>query len=490
MILIRFSLSIIVLLFIPLVALPFQIEAQVPSIIHIHSTFSTGRDSIESIVQTARKKGIKIIIMTDHNLIKFEYGLFPLRNLIKKSESQSSIMLKKPETYLKEIERLNKRYPDILIIPGCEVASFYYWQGNPLKGQLKLKDWDRHLLLIGLYNAEDFRRIPQIGSPADRSFRLSSFLYLWPIALFVIGCKLINYKKEEKVKLKLMVVKRKKTYRWQGIFLIIISVIFLINYFPFTQYHYNIYKGYAGYAPYQQVIDFAHKNDILVYWAHPESTNSRDYNMVKFMTDKYPEALIKTSHYNGFAALYEGWRECAKPGGYWDEALIEFLKGNRDKPVWCIGELDYHYEGEGGKTIDQVQTIFLSHTINSESILHCLESGKMYAMRRTRDYCLQLNEFYVTASNKKIFSGETLYAAEYPQIVAHVSAIPEAEQRITVKLIRNGKIIKQIHASSPVQLDYIDTKAEPYSYYRLDISTQYPHQLYSNPIFFKLKGEN
>jgi hypothetical protein len=484
-----FSFLIISLLFTTSTVFSQQVEEQIPGIIHVHSTFSTGRDTIESIVQAAHKKGIKIIIMTDHNLIKFEYGLFPLRNLIRKSESHSSIMLKKPETYLREIERLNKHYPDVLIIPGCEVASFYYWEGNPLKGQLELKDWDRHLLLIGLYNAEDFRRIPQIGSPADRSFRLSSLLYLWPIALFMIGWKLKNYKKEEKIKLKLMVLKRKKTYRWQGISLMIISIIFLINYFPFTQYHYNIYKGYAGYAPYQQVIDFAHKKDILVYWAHPESTNSRDYNRVKFITDKYPEALIKTSHYNGFAALYEGRRECAKPGGYWDEALIEFLKGKRDKPVWCIGELDYHYEGEGGKTIDQVQTIFLSHTINSESILHCLKSGKMYAVRRTRHYCLQLNEFYVTASNKKVFSGETLSAAEYPQIVAQISTSPETEKRITAKLIRNGIVIKEIKGSSPVQLNYIDTEAEPYNYYRLDISTKYPHQIFSNPIFFKLKAE-
>ncbi len=486
---IRFSLSTIVLLFISLVVLPFQFEEQTPGIIHIHSTFSTGRDSIESVVQSAQNNGIKVIIMSDHNLIKFEYGLFPLRNLIRKRVSQSSILLHKPEIYLKEIELLNKRYPDILIIPGCEVASFYYWEGSLLKKQLQLKDWDRHLLLIGLNDTEDFRQIPQTGSRANRTFHLSSLLYLWPIVLFMIGWKLKNYKKEEIVKLKLIVVKGKKTYRWQGILLIIISIIFLINYFPFTKESYNIYEGYAGYAPYQQVIDFAQKKNILVYWAHPESKSSRDYDMVKFITDKYPEALIKTSGYNGFAALYEGWRECAKPGGFWDEVLTDFLKGKRDNPVWCIGELDYHYEGEAGKTIDQVQTIFLTNTINNESILNCLKKGKIYAVRRTKDYCLRLDKFYITASTTKAFSGEFLFAEDYPQIVAHISTFPEIENKITVKLIRNGKIIKQIHASSPVQLDYIDTKAEPYSYYRLDISTQYPHQLYSNPIFFKLKRE-
>jgi hypothetical protein len=489
MIRIKFSPLTIVLLFIPLVALPFQFKGQIPGIIHIHSTFSTGRDSIESIVQSAQNNGLKVIIMNDHNLIKFEYGLFPLRNLIRKSVSQSSILLHKPEKYLKEIELLNKRYPDILIIPGCEVACFYYWEGSLLKRQLQLKDWDRHLLLIGLDDTEDFRQIPQIGSRANRAFRLSSLLYLWPIALFVIGWKLKNYKKEEKVKLKLMVVKRKKTYRWQGILLIIISVIFIINYFPFTKESYNIHEGYAGYAPYQQVIDFAQKKNILVYWAHPESKNSRDYDIVKFTTDKYPEALIKTSGYNGFAALYEGWRECAKPGGYWDAVLTDFLKGKRDNPIWCIGELDYHYEGESGKTIDQVQTIFLANTINNESILNCLKNGKMYAVRRTKDYCLRLDKFYITASNAKAFSGELISADDYPHIVAHISTFPKRENRITAKLIRNGKIIKQIRASSPIQFDYIDTKAKPYSYYRLDISTQYPHQLYSNPIFFKLKGK-
>lgn len=462
----------------------------IPGIIHIHSTFSSGSYSIAHLVRLAREKGIKILIMTDHNLIQIEYGILPFRELIKRRINQSSILLNTPEAYLEEIHHLNAQYQDILIIPGCEVSPFYYWQGSLLKRKLELRDWDRGLLLIGMDKPEHFRQIPQIGNSANRSFRLSSLLFFWPIILLVIGWILVTYKRKEEIKLQLITIKRAKTYRWQGILLIILSLIFLINYFPFTQDRYSSYKGYAGYAPYQKVIDFAQKQGLLSYWAHPESSNARDFDIVKLQTDKYPEALIKTVGYTGFSALYEGWRECAKPGGYWDKGLIEFLKGQRGRPIWCIGELDYHFEGEGRKTIDQVQTIFLVTKANKKEVLDSLENGRVYALRRTEEYSLCLEQFYLMTGKASALSGDTLMASELPRIRAKVSAQPNTDQVITVKIIRNGKMIKEFHGKSPLVVDYFDSTASSYCYYRLDISTRYPHQIFSNPIFFQLNGKN
>ena len=460
-----------------------------PGIIHVHSTFSTGRYSITHLVELARKKGIRVLIMTDHNLIKLEYGISPFRGLIRKRINQASILYNSPEKYLKEIERLNSRYSDITIIPGCEVAPFYYWEGSLLERKLALKDWDRSLLLIGIDKPADFRKIPQIGNSASQSFRLSSILLFWPIALLIAGWKLAKYKRREKVKLQLITIKKEKTYRWQGYLLIILALLFLISYFPFTQERYSPYEGYAGYAPYQKVIDFANQKDFLSFWAHPESSNVREYDIVTLQTDKYPEALIKTTGYTGFSALYEGWRKCANPGGYWDKVLIEFLEGKRGKPVWCIGELDYHFEGEGRKTIDEVQTVFIVDKIDKTEILGALKNGRTYALRKTKDYSLHLEEFYLTAKESKALSGDTLIASEPPRIMAQVTAQPDTGQTIKVKLIRNGKVIKDFHGVSPITIDYIDTEAPPSCYYRLDISTKYPHQIFSNPIFFQLKGK-
>jgi len=425
--------------------------------------------------------------MTDHNLIRLEYGILPFRGLIKRRINKPSILLNNPEAYLEEINSLNKQYRDILIIPGCEVAPFYYWQGILLKRKLDLRDWDRSILIIGMDKPEDFRQIPQIGNSANRSFRLSSLLFLWPIALLIAGWKLAKYKRKESVKLQLIVIKREKTYRWQGILLIIISLLFLINYFPFTKDRYSIYSGYAGYTPYQRVIDFAQKKELLSYWAHPESQDVHNYGIVTLKTDKYPEALIKTNSYTGFSALYEGWRECANPGGYWDKVLIEYIEGEREKPVWCIGELDYHFEVKGGKTIDQVQTIFMVNKINKAEILDSLRNGRIYALRKTDKYSLHLVNFYLMADNAIALSGDTLIASESPRIMAKITAQPYTDKVIKVKLIRNGQVIKNFQGNSPLMVDYLDRTAPSFCYYRLDISTRYPHQIFSNPIFFHIK---
>lgn len=47
----------------------------VPAAVHISSTVSDGKHSIPEIIEIAKENGIKVIIFTDHDLVKWEYGL-------------------------------------------------------------------------------------------------------------------------------------------------------------------------------------------------------------------------------------------------------------------------------------------------------------------------------------------------------------------------------------------------------------------------------
>ena len=103
---------------------------QAEAAIHISSTVSDGKLSIDEIVKIAKQNDIKIVILTDHDFMKWEYGLWPLRRIIKKTLETNSIYTYGINRYLKEIEEIQKKNPDLVLIPGVECAPFYYWSGN------------------------------------------------------------------------------------------------------------------------------------------------------------------------------------------------------------------------------------------------------------------------------------------------------------------------------------------------------------------------
>ena len=51
-------------------------------IIHVHSNFSTGELTPAEIVAKAKEAGIKIVVFTDHDLVRAAWGLPPFRNLL------------------------------------------------------------------------------------------------------------------------------------------------------------------------------------------------------------------------------------------------------------------------------------------------------------------------------------------------------------------------------------------------------------------------
>jgi hypothetical protein len=56
---------------------------QLPGVVHVHSSFSSGKYSIGELVSRAENKGLEVLILTDHDQVVMEYGLFPFRNLIR-----------------------------------------------------------------------------------------------------------------------------------------------------------------------------------------------------------------------------------------------------------------------------------------------------------------------------------------------------------------------------------------------------------------------
>ena len=82
--------SLVIVLFISSIAFAEELF-QAPAVIQIASTVSDGKYSLEEIVQTARINGIKIVILGERDFMRWEYGLWPLRGLIKKTVKSNSL---------------------------------------------------------------------------------------------------------------------------------------------------------------------------------------------------------------------------------------------------------------------------------------------------------------------------------------------------------------------------------------------------------------
>jgi hypothetical protein len=132
----------------------------VPGLTDLRTTFSDGAHSPEDLVNVARLRGFRVLFFNDHHRIKLTYGVPPFRGLIKYSKEYPSIMTHGPQSYLDEITRLSRLYPDMILVPGSIISPFYYWSGSWFSGGLTVHHYDRKILAFNLTNAKDYERVP------------------------------------------------------------------------------------------------------------------------------------------------------------------------------------------------------------------------------------------------------------------------------------------------------------------------------------------
>ncbi|MFN3476311.1 MAG: hypothetical protein ACK4Z6_01975, partial [Candidatus Methylomirabilales bacterium] len=326
---------------------------QVKAAFHVHSTFSTGALSLEEILEEARREGIGTVILTDNLLLRFEYGLFPLRGLIKKVVEKPSVLKTGIERYLQAVEAAQVRFPDVILIPGIEVVPYYYFTGSPFKGDLTLWDAQKNLLIVGLFRPEDYKRIPAIGNGCwmldVRCWRVRDPNPLLKMALGIVamggGILLLRMRREQKVQLKHFTLKVQKRYRLPGWIALGLGVLLVAE--AFTTPELNPSRGNLGIEPYQRIIDFARARGGFVFWSFPEARDLHretfgPLGTVTVRTEPYPEALLQSQGYTGFGAVYQDTVTVTEPGQEWDQLLLEYMEGRRGRPVWGIGELGYH----------------------------------------------------------------------------------------------------------------------------------------------------
>jgi len=300
---------------------------QAPLAIHISSTISDGDLSPEEIVRIARNNGFKAVIITDRDYLQWEYGLWPLRNLIKTRQSMSSLATYGAERYLQKIAALQQQYSDIIIIPGTEAAPFYYWEGSPYTPGFKIKSWHKHMLIIGLDKASDYENLPSVSNKKSlrQPWETADLFLLWPFLLLLLGVisvrkRKYNYTDEQGHALG----PYSSFWRTLGMTLIFFSILGIVNNYPYRRLVFDQYHGDQEVQPYQFLIDYANRHGALTYWAHPEAVNISKRNDISIETEYYAENLLQARYYTGFAIFYDGFKKVGTVGGLWDTILHEY----------------------------------------------------------------------------------------------------------------------------------------------------------------------
>ena len=467
---------------------------RVSAAIHLHTTFSTGAYSPEELIEIAHQAGIQVAIVTDHDTMRFDYGLPVLTWLTGRMGGRllerPSILKLGAKDYLSRLEELGQNYPDMVILPGVETIPFYFWEGSPWGGNLTLRRGNEHILVIGLENPRDIEGLPSVGHRTFPASPVTSLLSLWPLAFGFAGYRLYAVRDRAD--------RRRRPLRLPGLICLGLAGLFLTHNLPFRFPKYDAYHGDQGIGPYQDLIDYADLHGALTFWAHPEQDRNETISpglpildnlaQIRMRTGPYHEDLLKAEGYTGVAVFAEGLRNVIPPGGAWDRALLEYVEGRRDAPVWGIGEVDYK---DRTSPITSTLTYLFIKDLSKSSVMDALRKGRAYAVHGPRVQDIGLESFTVTsADGRSAGMGEDLEVSAPPRLLFRTTGSDTTNQDPTeARVIRNGfEVFREKRTGAGIDWSFEDATLKPGSrvFYRLETEFR-TNRIATNPIFVTYK---
>lgn len=468
-----------------------------PAEFHMSTTMSDGTLSLREIIDVAKSEGIRIIGITDRDYLKWEYGVWPARRILRKVVEMSSIFKVGFSRYLEAIGEEANNNRDIILLAGLETAPFYYWQGAPYSREFKICDWHKHLLVFGLWSEKDYQGLPTLANRAAlrRSFLLSDIFRLWPIFLVFLGCVFFRKRECSYKDIRGCELGRySKKWRLAGIVSIFLGVFFILNENPFVPVEFDQYCAQIGVKPYQKLINYVQDKGGLIYWAHPEARNLSQQQGVKIETSSHVDDVVKTRGYTGFSVFYEGYEELGRPGGAWDQLLNQYCLGKRSRPVWVMAGLgfDSGSKEDLGKLMRDVKAyVYLDH-FAAQGVLQSMARGQVYVSRGgqggEKDFLLEQFEVEDPLTLKSAMSGGTIQARSDAVIHVRGKRPSDLSKNLKITLIRGAEKIKEFDSLPAEGIAYRDIQSAGtgLTYYRLEIRCG-DQLIVTNPIFVERK---
>ena len=448
---------------------------QIDGIADIKSNFSEGCSSIKDITSQAERQKIDVILFADYARNSLEFGVKPFEKIFKDIVQGPSVLDRGAGGYLAEIKENDRQFERTLLIPGVETIPFYFWTGSNYNKNLTAHNWDKHLLVFGMDSSQDLEQLPLPNSNFSKKYThelLNDFIIIGFIFMLTVGAVYKGY------------------FRKITVPVMIFFAMLTLNNHPFQSSPYDPYHGDQGIKPYQNLIDYANTKGALVFWNHMETTsgiNQKGDTVLE--TLPYPNDLLTTHDYTGFQAVGDTPLRQIEPGQEWDQVLMEYLDGKRERPVWGFGGNDYLCENQNGDRLGSVRTIFLVRERSNDTVLDAMKSGRMYAVRQMDANRLSLDEFEVEDQNagNEVTLGQELVATDFPTLNLKLRSVQGGNKTAQIQIIRNGALVKEETVSLPYEMTWRDVGVDKKSpvYYRVKAQVSPQDYLVSNPIFVK-----
>jgi len=447
---------------------------QMAGLIDTRTTHSDGALSVEELADLARTRGVDVLFLNDHDRLAMAYGLPPFPNVIRLRKEPNSSNTSGAEAFIEAVNQARLKFKDLILIPGSESVAYYYWTGSYFNKDLTAHDHEKRILTIGLENPEDYENLPIIHN----GFSTRYIKRAMPGVLFFFGSLFLG----------LYLLMDKGLIRIAAFFIVVLSLLAILNTAPLRSSPYTPYMGNQGIAPYQHFIDHVDQKGGLTFWNYPETLSGvRPYGPIHVNTPPYPEVLEQARNYTGFAAIYGDNITVTKPGHEWDRVLQAYCQGQRAKPVWGIATADFHKDGGAGEKLGNFPTVFLVREKTKAAVLAAMRAGRMYAVRGPYPQRLILDDFSVCSNrcDTKAVSGEEIELNRSAKIHVKLSSKNPVEQTITVRLIRSGELIRTFKDKLPLDIEIQDTyhRSGEKVFYRIEAGGA--GRLLSNPIFVK-----
>jgi len=461
--------------------------------VHVHSHVSTGSLSLDQLAERAEQLGIEAVVLTDNFVLRYEYGLPPLRGVLKRTYTLPSVLEYGVQRFLQEVTTAQARHPRVLLVPGVEVAPHYYWTGSLTGGNLTMHNSQKNLLVLGLRSAEEYASLPVSGNPGSYRYGWMSGLNLSPVLLLVPAAWLWRRPVLRQARVGVTMYTVEKRRRLPALVLSVVALVLLLNAWPFGQPVFSAYDDRLEYQPYQALIDAVAARGGVVLWSMPEAI---DFNVFSFgplgkvtvKTDRYPEALMLTKGYTGFGGVYQDTRTVTQPGGIWDQVLGLYLTGQRAVPPFITGEIAFHGPGHDTLELDQVLTVLRVRERTPEGLADAVRSGRLYGVVQTRkDFGLRLDLFRVECEGgaRGAESGETLdpEGARDVAVQVAVSATDQGRHPVSVTIVRSGEVVARLSGETPFQRRFTDDGLPPGRWHAYRVEVRGDGEILSNPIF-------
>jgi hypothetical protein len=455
--------------------------------IRINSNISAGNRSMAQIAEEATAAELDFIVFTDQLVARAEYGLWPLRHVVRYAREQPSIVTFGIERYLEQVRETAARNPDLVIIAGADVAPIYTWSGMPFTENFTVHQWSEQMTVFGPDAAPFYRNLPALGNETHGFFMPGTLLKLLPLLLLMPGIDMYrrscnSYADAQGNRIRICDWPRMLA----GIVMVVGSVLWTFQLRPFTRsVGFDQYGNY-GTKPYTQVIDYAHNNDALCFWSGPEQRMEQVKSGVHFLTVPQLDDIRFTFRHNGLAGIYPDNSTAYRPGKLWDYMLLEYADGRRKVRPVTVGEVDYH----GLWRVDGIQTIVHAEP-NHDAVLQAIADGRSYAANITVLDRLRLTQFEVSdAAGTTAGLGETLTttARAVTVRIAGTRSPDKMEFTAVFKLVVDGQAVASLRAPTEEAFEIVHdvelTRDASMHYVRLYMGDP-AVTLISNPVFIQ-----